>query len=105
MVRNVRDNIPASWGIQVFYIDDPQTKHGFEINRGLQRMNESGLISLTLIPREISKVKRRPKEMWTDRWLWANMKANRVLVFGGNAVMCGNSPFTVNTFSNWDYVG
>lgn len=105
MVRNVRDNIPTSWGIQIFYSDDGQTKHGFEINKGLQRMIEKGLVTLTQIPHEISAIKRRPKEMWTDRWLWSSMKASRVLVFGGNGVLCGNSPHTVNSFAEWDYVG
>lgn len=105
MIRNVRNNIPADWGIQIFYASNGQTKSGFDINIGLRRMIENGHVNVTLIPKHLSDKKKKPKEMWTERWLWENVKADRVLVFGGNSVLCGNSPHSVATFAQWDYIG
>jgi hypothetical protein len=94
-VRNVRDNLPDNWAIQIFYTAKGQSKQAIDINVGLQRMIQRGEVILTLIPPEVTQIKKKYFEMWTERWLWANMVAPKVLTFGGNQVLCGNSPYSI----------
>lgn len=105
MVRNIRSNLPDDWIIQIFYTAKGQSQNAIEINRGLQRMIENGQVLLSLIPEKINVKKKKQFELWTERWIWENMVADRILVFGGNSVLCGNSPQTVDTFKEWDYIG
>ena len=37
--------------------------------------------------------------------MWKNMAAPKVLLFGGNNVICGNSPYHITDFAHWDYIG
>jgi hypothetical protein len=104
-VRNIRDNIPSTWAIQIFYTGKGQSQNAIDINKGLQRMIQRREVIMTKIPPEISSVKKKFFEMWTEKWLWENTVANRVLTFGGNSAICGNSPYTVESFNEWDYIG
>ena len=42
LVRNVRDNLPPNWKVQIFYNGKGQSKNAIEINKGIQRMIDSG---------------------------------------------------------------
>ena len=105
MIRNIRDNIPPDWIVQVFYTGEGQSLNGIKINYGLQRMIDSHQIILTTIPKEISKIKRKQYEIWTERWIWENMLSDQVLTFGGSASLCGNSRWNVTDFLSYDYIG
>lgn len=105
MIRNIRDNIPADWAVQIFYTGKGQSQNGVDINLGLKRMIDRGDIILTTIPEEISAVKRKQFEVWTERWIWENMVADKVMTFGGSASICGNSPKTLEDFLHFDYIG
>ena len=105
MVQNIVNNIPNNWTVQVFYTGEGQSEKGLEINRGLKRLIKKGIVHLTVIPEKIAKMKRKPKEIMTDLWIWKNMLADRVLVFGGNQVICSNSPYNLTSFEKWDYIG
>lgn len=105
VVRNIRANIPDDWIVQIFYTAKGQSQNGIDINIGLQRMIEDGSVILTLIPESVTSRKKKLFELWTEGWIWNNMLADRVLVFEGNSAICGNSPFTFESFSEWDYIG
>ena len=105
MVQNIVNNMPPNWAVQVFYTGEGQSMKGLVINRGLQRLIDKGAVHLTTIPEDIAKKKRKPKEIMTDLWLWENMLADKVLVFGGNQVICSNSPYNISYFDKWDYIG
>ena len=38
-------------------------------------------------------------------WLWENMLADKVMLFGGNVVLCANSPNEIRKFLHFDYIG
>ena len=38
-------------------------------------------------------------------WLWENMLADKVMLFGGNVVLCANSPKEIKDFLHFDYIG
>lgn len=40
-----------------------------------------------------------------EPWLWKNMLANKVLLFGGNSVPCANSIYNIQDFYNYDFIG
>eukprot|EP01041_Mallomonas_annulata_P006899 gene6899-14007_t len=103
MVQNIKSNLPKDWVVQVFYTGEGQSLAGIDLNLGLKKMIANGEVILTKIPKALSKKKRI--HMMTDPWLWENMLADRVLLFGGNSVICGNSPLNITYFDEWDYIG
>ena len=106
MVFNILNNLPPNWKVQIFYTGEGQSVKGIEVNRGLKRLIENHKdVILTVIPPEILKFKKRQQLLLTDPWIWKNMLADKVLLFGGNQVICSNSPYNINTFSGWDYIG
>ncbi len=106
MVQNVYNNIPANWKIQIFYVPYGGSQVGFDINRGLQRMAAEGKIVLSQIPEALFKRKKKRIQLMTDEWTWDAMLADKVFVFGGNGVVCSNSPLNFTTLSNqFDYIG
>lgn len=105
MIRNIRDNVPADWAVQIFYTGKGQSLNGVDINKGLKRMIDRNEVILTTIPESISAIKRKQFEVWTERWIWENMVADKVLTFGGSASICGNSPHTIENFLHFDYIG
>ena len=62
-------------------------------------------LTLTVIPQELFIKKKRRIELMTDVWFWENVLADKVLMFGGNSVMCGNSPYSLLDFTQYDYIG
>ena len=105
MIQNVHSNIPNNWVIQVFYTGVGQSQLGVDLNRGLQKFIDSGRLVFTIIPPHVLAVKTKRFEMMTDLWFWQNMLANKVLIFGGNAVICSNSPHSIDQFTRFDYIG
>jgi len=106
MVQNILANLPSRWCVQIFHTGKGQSKNGVDINRGLQRAISRNEVTMTLIPEDIFDKKRKKKELITDRWVWENVLSDRVLVFGGNQVMCGNSALELESdFGNFDYIG
>lgn len=106
MVNNIVANIPDDWKVQIFYADHGGSQKGIDLNVGLQKLVNSGKLVLTLLPREmVDKYQSRRIQYMVDPWIWNSMLADRVLVFGGNSVMCGNSPRQLSDFFEYDYVG
>jgi len=101
MLINILGNLPDNWALQVFYTGKGQSQSGIDINRGFQRLIRSKKVVLTLIPNELSSRKRKKFQLMTDRWLWDNMLADRVFLFGGNSALCANSPYTIRDFMHY----
>ena len=107
MVNLVRGNLPPGWKVQIFWMGHGQSKNAIDINPGVKRLIDNGDVILTLIPDEILEKKQKKKmiHLMTEEWIWQNMAAPKVLLFGGNNVICTNSPYRITDFSHWDYIG
>jgi hypothetical protein len=105
MVQNVHNNIPLDWVIQIFYTGLGQSLAGIEINRGISRLIKQGRVVLTVIPKDVFARKKKKFELMTESWIWENMLADKVLLFGGGSVLCSNSPYTIDDFLQFDYIG
>jgi len=105
MTNNVDNNIPTNWKIQIFYVSNGGSQKGIDLNVGLQKLIKNNRLILTEIPLNLIQKKKRRIELLTDLWFWDNVIANKVLLFGGNSVICGNSPRSITDFIHWDYIG
>ena len=106
-LHNVKANLPPNWKIQIFWTGKGQSKHGIEVNPGVKRLIDNNDVILTQIPNEIleGKGKKKMIHLMTEEWLWENMLASKVLMFGGNSVICTNSILRVDNFYHFDYIG
>ena len=91
------------WIVQIFYL--PKNKMSMEGTSypGIQKLVKKGNVVLTPIPDEFRKMKR--KELMLQPWIWKNTLAERILIFGGNVVLCSNSLFELKDFDHFDYIG
>lgn len=105
MIQNAVNNVPLDWVVQIFYTTSGQSQHGLDISPGIQKFVRQGRVVLTPIPAHVLSVKKKRFELMFEPWLWESMLADTVLIFGGNAVICSNSPFTVGNFTHFDYLG
>jgi hypothetical protein len=105
MINNVRNNLPHGWKVQIFYMGYGQSQNAIDINPGLKKLIDNNDVILTRIPDTILEKKKKGIHLLTEIWLWTNMVAPRVLLFGGNSVICSNSPLSLSSFSQFDYIG
>lgn len=106
MANNIDDNIPPDWKIQIFFTDSGGSQVGIDLNPGLQKLVKRGRLVLTLIPPDLLRRKKRRIELMTDKWIWESVLSDTVLVFGGNSVICTNSPQQLTDYaSKFDYIG
>jgi len=105
MVQNILNNLPRNWALQIFYSGEGQSAAGIELNKGLSRMIESGKVHLTLISKEALATHKKRFELMYHPWIWENMLADRVLVFGGNGVICSNSHQNISDYDQYAYIG
>mmetsp|Transcript_59917 Transcript_59917/g.117813 ORF Transcript_59917/g.117813 Transcript_59917/m.117813 type:complete len:358 (-) Transcript_59917:32-1105(-) len=105
MIQNTVNNIPEDWVVQIFYTESGQSKHGIDINPGIKRFIRTGKVILTPIPSSVLTVKKKRFELMFEPWIWESMLADTVLIFGGNAVICSNSPYSFADFTEFDYIG
>ena len=68
-------------------------------------MIEQKKVILTTIPAEVLSRKKKKVLLMTDKWIWNNVVAEKVLVFGGNSAICANSKLSVLNFMEWDWIG
>lgn len=103
MVNQVIASIPSDWIVQIFF--DPSTIMAVKGTQyaGIQKQVSSGRVVLTELPANMTRIKK--KDLLKSTWLWENMLAETVLLFGGNGALCANSPFDVHSFSRFDYIG
>lgn len=103
MVNQVIASIPSDWIVQIFF--DPSTAMAVKGTQyaGIQKQVSSGRVVLTELPANMTGIKKR--DLLKSTWLWENMLAETVLLFGGNGALCANSPFQVKDFSRFDYIG
>lgn len=106
MIQNTLNNIPKDWIIQIFHVDDEQFRSGLAINGGILKLIQKypNRIFFTPLPVHVSKERKRPIHIMTHPWLWENMMSDKVLVFGGNHVICSNSPYKLEDFLSYDYI-
>ena len=107
LIQNLLFNLPNSWIVQIFHPDSKQFQSGVELNPGFKRLIEMDhpRLQLTKIPREIIKARKRPIHLMLHPFIWENTLAEKVLYLDGNHVLCANSPYTIEKFIHYDYIG
>ena len=106
MVQNVHNNMPSNWKLQIFYTPFGASQVGIDLNLGLKRMVASGKVVLTEISPAVIAQRKKRIELMTHPWIWENMLADSVFVFGGNGVICSNSPMNISVLSSkFSYIG
>jgi len=105
MVQNALNNVPSNWAVQIFYTPSGQSQLGIDMNKGLVRLIQEGRVLLTAISPEVLKQRKKRFELMYHEWIWENMVADRVLMFGGNSIMCSNTGQNLTSYDEWDYVG
>jgi hypothetical protein len=107
MVQNMLNNIPLDWAVQIFYIPNGGSQRGLEINPGIGRLIErgDGRVVLTPMPESVWRKKSRRSDFFLVPWFWEAMVADKVLLFGGNSVICSNSFVDLSNFTHFDYIG
>ena len=104
MIYNIKNNLPPNWGIQIFYTGKGQSIKALDVNPGLKRMIHRKEVILTVIPEDIWTNDKRHYELWLERWTWENMKADKILLFGGNSALCSNSIYSIQDFLHFDFI-
>lgn len=105
MIQNTAENIPDDWVIQIFYTGAGQSLAGLRVNPGIQKYIDKKRVILTVIPEKVLSKKKKRFELMTEIWIWENMLADKVLVFGGGSVICSNSPQSIKDYLYFDYIG
>eukprot|EP01035_Chromulina_nebulosa_P023279 gene23279-30171_t len=89
----------------IFY--NPKKKMAVEATRypGILRQIEKGNVFLTEIPASLQKLKKN--DLLLSSFFWEQARAETVLLFGGNSVLCANSPLNISYFMSkgLQYVG
>jgi len=100
MVSNVYALLPKNWVIQIFY--DPSKETALEgiQYQAIQRLVYKGIVHVTALP--FPGMKKR--DIMVSRWLWENMLADRVFFFGGSGILCGNSPYGIDSFNKFQFI-
>jgi hypothetical protein len=103
MINQVLAMLDDDWLVQIVY--DPSQKMAVEgINYpGVQRQIRRGRVALTPVPASMKKVKKNALLLST--WFWESLLAEKVLLFGGTAALCANTPYEVANYTQFDYIG
>lgn len=103
MVNQVLTMLEDDWVVQIIY--DPSQKMALEgiSYPGIQRQVRRGNVILTPIPTDMKKIKKNA--LLLTSWFWRSLVADKVLLFGGTAALCANTPFEVANFTHFDYIG
>lgn len=103
MTNQVIVSLPEDWVIQIFYV--PTKKMSLEAVSypGIQKHVNKGKIKLVEIPLSMRK-KLRKRNLLLSPYFWEHILSERVLLFGGNSVLCANSPYTIDDFDGYDMV-
>ena len=71
---------------------------------GIQRQVALGKVILTPLPTSFKPMKKN--EIMLTPYVWESMKSENVLLFGGNSVLCANSPQSLRDYvKDFDYIG
>jgi hypothetical protein len=110
MIANVINNIPQTWCVIIYYTSSGASQVGIDLSFGIQKLIEihgSHRIQLVDIPSVVINERRKRIHLMYHPWIWSSLPANDVLVFGGNSVICSNSPLNLTSFlaKDLDYLG
>jgi len=96
MINQMLSALPDDWAVQIYY--NPSKRMAVEATRypGIVRQMAKGRVFLTEIPPALQKA--RKSELLLSPFFWESAGAEAVLLFGGNSVLCANSPLNVSYF-------
>mmetsp|Transcript_8144 Transcript_8144/g.13826 ORF Transcript_8144/g.13826 Transcript_8144/m.13826 type:complete len:387 (-) Transcript_8144:206-1366(-) len=107
LIQNLLSNLPTTWKVQIFHPDSKQFHAGVNLNPGFKRLIDSNYsrLHLTKLPPKLVKARKRPIHLMLHPFVWENTLAEKVLYLDGNHVLCANSPFRIQDFLQFDYIG
>ncbi|KAI4240491.1 MAG: hypothetical protein L6R40_005083 [Gallowayella cf. fulva] len=93
------------WPIKIFH--GPQNKQLFDTSPSMQRMMESGQVTLELLPDGLNFTSHEPvSAFFATPWLWEHLApAKHVLMFQTDSILCANSLRRVDDFLEYDFIG
>jgi hypothetical protein len=104
MINLLHGALPKNWVIQIFFLPHNKMSNEAVNHPGIQKQVKKGNVILVPIPDSYAKFKKR--ELMMLPWLWKQLRAERVLTFGGTNVLCSNSPFDLeHDFHTFDFIG
>jgi hypothetical protein len=104
MINMLLGSLPKGWIIQIFYLPNNKMSKEAVNHPGILKQIEKGNVELVPIPTQYAKLKKR--DLMVLPWLWEQLRADKVLTFGGTNVLCSNSPLNLDSdFGNFDYIG
>lgn len=100
MINQIMISLPQSWLMQIFYMPSKKMSKEAVSYNGIQSHIKKGRIKLVAIPGK----KVRKRNLLLSPFFWENIPTERVLLFGGNSVICANSPYVIDDFRGYDMV-
>jgi hypothetical protein len=106
-LRHFDSYLDASWRIQIFF------QKALDISRVLNVEGSSGNSSWLRAPRfifsyageHINDVKTLSSYMVTNVSFWESIVGDRILIFQADSAICSQSPYSVDQFLHYDYIG
>ena len=103
MINQIIVSLPDDWLVQIYYISSKKMSLEAVNYVGIQKHVKKGKIKLVDIPEQMRK-KLRKRNLLLSPYFWENIPSERVLLFGGNSVLCANSPYSIDDFSGYELV-
>jgi hypothetical protein len=103
MINQIIISLPDDWLVQIYYIPSKMMSLEAVSYPGIQKHVKVGKIKLVEIPEHMRK-KLRKRNLLLSPYFWENIPSERVLLFGGNSVLCANSEYSIDDFSGYDMV-
>jgi len=100
MISNINSMLPRNWVIQIFYDPTKETALDGIQYQAIQRLIYKGVVHLTSIP----FIGAKKRDLMASTWLWDAMLADRVFFFGGSGVLCGNSPYSIESLNKFQFI-
>jgi len=102
IVVNVIQNIPQHWPVQIFHTT---SNYHFIRTSRLAKYIENGKIILTHLDEYTGDFSRYTNFLLTNISFWQLVKAEKILLFQIDSIMCSNSPHKITDYLQYDYVG
>ena len=105
LILHFKSVLGPEWPIKVFH--SAENLNIFSDSPAFQRQTSSGHIDLHQLPSNITlKDHESVSQFLTRSWLWERLAPHKhILFFQADSILCANSPFMVEDFLHYDFVG
>ncbi|KNC76779.1 hypothetical protein SARC_10739 [Sphaeroforma arctica JP610] len=99
VLRNFHGNMPMDWSITI--VHSRQNKK--QVKRALSKLDGRIVKSIEFLPENIQA--HEYNKMFLTYDFWELISEEHVLVFQTDTVLCSNSPYNIEHFVKYDYIG